>query len=376
MPKDYYKTLGIDKNASQDEVKKAFRKMAHQYHPDKGTGDEKKFKEINEAYTVLSNDEKRRRYDQFGSADAGGFGGGQGGGQGGFNGQGFGGFDFSGFQGGGYGEGDGGVEFDLGDIFGDIGNIFGGGGRGGRSRQKKGSDISVDIEIDFKESVFGIEKTINLNKTSTCEHCKGSGGEPGTEMKKCATCNGAGQISEMRRSILGTFSSTRMCDDCHGSGKIPKDKCKECHGQGISKKNKTLTFTLPPSIESGQMVRLPGQGEAIFGGASGDLYIRVHVRAHKQFIKKGNDLRTKLDIKLSDALLGAEIKMDTLDGLIEIKIPQGISIGEVLRIKGKGVPYEKNGKRGDLMIDLNILIPKKLSKTAKQMIEELRKEGV
>ncbi|MDD5318851.1 MAG: DnaJ C-terminal domain-containing protein, partial [Candidatus Pacebacteria bacterium] len=244
--------------------------------------------------------------------------------------------------------------------------------------------IQVDIELSFKDSIFGTERTINLNKTSACEHCKGNGAEPGTDLRTCATCSGKGQLNETRRSILGSFSTTRICDECHGTGKVPKQKCRECHGYGVQKKQKTLTFTLPPGIETGQMVRLTGQGEAVMGGDPGDLYVKVHVKQDKRFVKQNLNLRTSLDVKLSDALLGAEVGIDTLDGLLQVTIPAGVTFGETLRIKGKGVPYPGNkmgathntGQRGDLLIDLNIILPKKLSKAAKKTIEDLRSEGV
>ncbi len=364
--KDYYKILGIEKNASKDEIKKAFRKLAHEHHPDKASGDEAKFKEINEAYGILSDDSKRAQYDQFGSDAFNGSGGPQGG-------QGFGGFDFSGFSQGFGGEG---VEFDLGDIF---GGIFGG-GRGRQTRQPKGSDISVDIEVTFKESIFGADKQFSLHRTAACDHCKGSRAEPGTGFDTCKTCDGQGQVTEMKRSVFGAFQSARQCDVCLGTGKIPKEKCKECKGKGVLNKKDTITVVIPSGVESGEMLRVAGRGEAIPGGVSGDLYVRIHVvhdsvsRA-MNLRKEGSNLACNLEIKLSTALLGGDVAFDTLDGPLTIEIPQGIIHGEVLRVRNKGVPVTSS-RRGDLMVHIHILIPKKISKEARKHIEELQKEGM
>ena len=361
MAKDYYKILGTEKNASQDEIKKAFRKLAHEYHPDKTGGDDKKFKEASEAYSVLSDEKKRQQYDTFGSAGAQGFGQG-----GGFDTSGFGGFDFSQFNQGG------GMEFDLGDIFGD----FFGGGRGrGRERTPRGSDISIDIELSFKDSIFGVEREIHLNKTSTCEHCKGTGGEPKTDMVQCPKCHGNGTIRETKSSIFGSFATQRTCDQCHGAGKIPKEKCKVCHGQGVQRKEHNFKVKIPSGIENGEMVRLSGAGEVAPHGTAGDLYIRVHVKAHPTIHKEGYNLVMKLPVKLSDALLGTEYSIETLDGPVAIKIPAGVHFGEILRLKEKGVPTDGR-RRGDFLIHIDIELPKKISKTAAKLIEELKKEGI
>ena len=361
MSKDYYKILGVDKNASQDDIKKAFRKLAHEHHPDKQGGNDAKFKEANEAYSVLGDEKKRKQYDTFGSAGPGGFGGGQGG----FNPNDFG-FDFSGFNQGGFGSG-GGVEFDLGDMFGDI---FG----GGRQRQKRGSDISVDIELPFRESIFGDERTIVINKTSVCQECHGNGAKIGSKMKTCLSCGGKGKVTEVKRSIIGSFQTTRTCETCHGSGSIPEEKCGTCYGSGVLKKNQEIKVKIPAGIEDGEMVRLSGAGEAVSGGVSGDLYIKIHVKDHPVWQKEGTNLVTDLDVKLSDALLGAIYPLETLDGNIDFKIPEGTSFGEVLRVKGKGVPTARG--RGDLLIRVNILMPHRLSKDTKKAIEALKREGI
>ncbi len=363
--KDYYNILGVNKNADQEEIKKAFRKLAHQYHPDKGSGNADKFKEASEAYSVLSDEKKRAEYDTYGQTFAGGNGPTQG--------QGFGGFDFSGFNGGqgGFDFSQNGFEFDLGDIFGDI---FGGGGRGG-GRPSRGRDISIDVELSFSESIFGTDRKMLLSKTSACSDCSGTGAKRGTDMRTCSKCNGKGKVHETKRSFLGNFSSVRVCDECNGKGKVPKEKCSTCHGAGVHKRQEEISVVIPAGIDDGEMIRLTGSGEAVSGGTSGDLYIKVHVKKHPVFHKEGANLVTDLALKLSSALLGEEYSMQTLDGEIKVKIPEGVTHGEILRVKGKGVPYEK-GKRGDLLIRLSVKLPSKLSKDSRRLIEELRREGI
>ncbi|HYC34339.1 MAG TPA: DnaJ domain-containing protein, partial [Candidatus Paceibacterota bacterium] len=273
MAKDYYATLGVEKNASKDEIKKAFRKLAHEHHPDKKGGDDKKFKEVSEAYAVLGDEKKRAQYDQFG--DMGSMGGGAGG---------FEGFDFSGFHG--FGGQGGGFQFDMGDLGDIFGDIFGGGG-GRRTKTKKGNDIQIDIELDFKESIFGVNKKFSLNKTSTCKKCGGNGAEKGSEMMTCKTCQGVGYIREVKRSIFGQVASERTCSECHGVGAIPKTKCSECRGAGILKQQEELEIKIPAGIENGEMLRVTGKGEAIRGGSPGDLYVKVRVKPHKVFKKEG-----------------------------------------------------------------------------------------
>ena len=356
MTKDYYETLGVARDASKDEIKKAFRKLAHKYHPDKAGGDPAKFREVSEAYSVLSDDKKRAEYNAYGRtfADGGAGAGGTGG---------FGGFDFSGFNTEAF------QDFDLGDIFGDF---FGG---GARERVRRGRDISMDIELSFAEAVFGTERKVLLNKTSVCEVCKGSGGATGSDMITCTVCNGKGKIHETRRSLIGSITTTRVCDTCHGRGKVPKEKCSTCRGAGVRKKEEEINVKIPQGMDDGEMIRLSGAGEALSQGSSGDLYIKVHVKRHPVFHKEGNDLVMTLTIKLTTALLGGEYSIPTLDGDIVLKVPTGITIGETLRVKGKGVPIER-GKRGDLLIKINIQLPTKLSKTSQKLVEELKKEGI
>lgn len=354
MAKNYYEILGVQKNASKDEIKKAFRKLAHEYHPDKRGGNADKFKEVNEAYTILSDDAKRSQYDTYGQT----FNGSQGAGASGFEG-----FDFSGFQNAGFSaEG-----FDLGDIFGEF---FG----GRRTKVKRGRDISIDIELSFEESIFGGERTIVLNKVSECNICKGTGAKQGSEKIECKTCNGKGKIHEVKKSIFGSFEVARVCDVCGGSGKVPKEKCETCHGAGVLKKEEDIKIKVPSGIDNGEMIRLTGAGEAIAHGTPGDLYIKVHVRKHKTFHKEGADLVMALDIKLSDALLGSKYEIETLDGKVSLDIPQGSNTGDMLRIGGKGVPFGRS--RGDILVNINVKIPKKLSKSAKEIVEKLKEEGI
>lgn len=355
MAKDYYQILDIDKKASKDDIKKAFRKLAHKYHPDKGGGSEEKFKEINEAYGVLSDDKKRAEYDSYGRVFSNGS---TGNGQGGP----FSGFDFSGATAEGF-EG-----FDLGDIFGDFFN-------GGRQRTHRGRDISIDIEIDFKEAIFGIRRKVLIQKTVRCDECSGSGAKKGTKLTTCEQCNGQGSIREVKKSFIGAFSVNRSCEKCQGKGKTPKEKCPTCFGIGIVKKQQEIVVDIPTGIENGEMIRLPEEGEAVASGPAGDLYVKIHVKKDARFHREGNNIVTTLNIKLSDALLGGEYRVETLDGNLKLKIPENISFGEILRIKGKGVPIDKT-RRGDLHIKINIILPKKLSRKAKKMIEDLKQEGV
>lgn len=349
MAKNYYDTLGIDKKASKDDVKKAFRKLAQKHHPDKG-GDEKKFKEITEAYSILSDDGKRSAYDSGGQS----FSGGQGAGYG---------FDPSQFG------GASGMEFDFSDLFGDI---FGG-NTGGRI--KRGRDISMDIEISFKESVEGTRRQVLVTKVGKCDICHGTGAKPGTEMKTCTTCSGQGRVHETRNSPLGAFSSVRACSACDGTGKIPKEKCATCSGHGVLKKEQELNIAVPAGIDGGEMLRMPGHGEAIKGGTSGDLYVKVHVKPHPVFRKDGMNLVMHMPMKLTDALVGTTVTIKTIDDKnLEVTIPPMTAPEEVLRLRGKGVHI--GGQTGDLLIRLTITMPKKLSSKTKKLIEEMRSEGL
>jgi len=356
--KDYYEILGLQKGASKDEVKKAFRKLAAQYHPDKKTGDETKFKEISEAYAVLGDDKKKAEYDTYGHAYQNVNGGQTGGGFGGFNWA-----DFAQAQGGGS------FEFDLGDIFEQFG--FGG---GRQSRAARGRDISIDIELSFKEAVFGMTRRVLLTKNNSCEVCAGTGAKPGTEQTECKTCNGNGRVREVRQSIMGSFQTVRECAACRGTGKVPKERCATCAGTGIKRGEEEIEITIPAGIQNGEMIRMTGRGEAIPNGQPGDLYVKIHVKPHQTIKREGNNLVSPLHLKLSDALLGNVYHVETLDGSVDIKIPAGVKHGELLRIKGKGVPQD--GRRGDFMVKIFIDMPQKLSRKAKQLIEDLRQEGI
>lgn len=352
---DYYETLGVKKGASKDEIKKAFHKLAHQYHPDKNKGDDKKFKEVNEAYQTLSDDTKRAQYDQFGSAGPNMGGGGFGGG-----------FDPSGFD---FSQGGQGFGFDMGDIFGEM---FGG---GRQSRARRGNDLQTRISIDFKESIFGVEKEIRVTKPSTCTTCKGDGAQPGSKLETCSKCDGKGSIRTVQRTILGSIATNQTCNKCFGKGKIPKDPCKICKGDGVVTEARTIKINVPSGIQNGETLRLSGMGEAISGGQSGDLYVQVAVAPHKTITRLGHDLVANHSIKLTDALLGAEHSIETLDGKIAFTIPSGTKVGDTVILKNHGVPTSAS-KRGNLIIKLNITLPEKLSKKAKDIIEELKKEGI
>lgn len=351
MSKDYYQILGVEKGASKDEIKKAFRKKAAEYHPDKKTGNEEKYKEVTEAYSVLGDEKKKAQYDTYGSAGAGAGGG-----------AGFGGFDFSGFQNGQ------GFEFDINDIFSNFG--FGGGGR----RQARGRDVSIDINLKFEDAIFGITKKVLMTKDNPCKDCDGSGAKKGTAMDTCGVCGGQGRVRATQQTIMGTIQTVRECDTCSGSGKIPKEKCATCKGSGVSRYEEEISIKVPAGIQDGEVMRMTGRGEAVPGGGAGDLYIKVHVEPHKTIRRDGANLTSNLTIKLTDSLLGSTHKVETLDGEVNLKIPAGINHGELLRIKDKGVPLSRG--RGDFMVKVLVDKPKKLSRKAQQLVEELKKEGI
>lgn len=351
--RDYYETLGIQKGATKDEIKKAFRKKAAEYHPDKKTGNEDKYKEITEAYAVLGDDRKKAEYDTYGQSFQGASGGG-----------GFGGFSAQDFQNGFGGQG---FEFDINDIFQNF-------GFGGRRQAQRGRDVSIDINLTFEESIFGVTRKVLITKNNTCGECTGTGAKKGTSMDTCSTCNGKGKIQEQRQSIMGNFTTVRECSTCSGTGQIPKERCAKCAGAGIARTEEEISIKVPNGIQNGEVIRMTGRGEAIPNGQAGDLYIKVHVEPHKTIKREGTTLTTKLPIKLTDALLGGTYHVETLDGGVDIKIPAGITHGELLRIKNKGVPH--NNSRGDFMVKVSIEIPKKLSKKARKMIEDLKNEGM
>ena len=339
--KDYYATLGLEKGASDDEIKRAFRKLAIKYHPDKNQGNkeaEEKFKDINEAYQVLSDPEKKARYDQFGTADFDGSGFGSGG---------FGGFDFS----------------DMGG-FGDIFESFFGGGGSSRRRNgpTKGADIEYTLNLTFEEAVFGVEKEITVNRNENCESCKGSGAKPGTSPKTCPTCNGAGQVRVQRQTPLGSFVSTSVCDRCGGKGTIVETPCSSCSGRGSVRKSRKIKVNGPAGVDTGNVMPLRGQGEhGSNGGPAGDLYIRINVSGSRKFERRGNDIYIDTHISMGKAALGVEITVPTVDGDVKYTIPAGTQSGTLFRLKGKGVPRVNSTGRGDQYVKVIVDIPKNLN---------------
>lgn len=369
MSRDFYETLGVSKGASDDEIKKAYRKLAHQHHPDKTGGDEAKFKEISEAYQVLSDKSKRQQYDQFGQTFN------QAGGGQGFGGQGGQGFDFSGFDFSQFTRGGQGFSFDFGenegyeDIF---SNVFGGG-----RKKKRGRDIQVDVEISFEEMVKGATRDINLYRTVECSHCSGTGGEPGGKKKTCPECKGAGQIRKVRRSFLGNFEQVVTCPTCQGEGKIFEEKCRKCGGDGRAKEDNVVKIKIPAGIQNGQAISLQGQGEAGEKGArAGDLYVQIHIQKHPKFTRKDLDITSTEFIPFSTAVMGGKTEVETIDGKLVLKIPAGTQSGEIFRVKEKGVP-ELNGREvGNHLIKIVVRTPKNLSRRQKELVEELQREGI
>lgn len=340
---DYYKILGVPRSASKDEIKQAYRKLAHKYHPDKQGGDEKKFKEVNEAYQVLADERKKAQYDQFGSA---------------FGAQGRG---FSGFEG-----------FDFNDIFSEF---FGGGTRTTTRTRQRGRDIKVDVIIFLTEAFSGVERDITLKKNVTCGHCGGNKNEPGTSLKTCKICGGAGEIRQTHRTILGSLTQVHECSGCKGAGRIPEKKCAKCHGAGIVQDVERIRVKIPPGIHSGETIAFRGKGEAGADG-SGNLYVEVHVEEHPQFERDGDDIYSDLGISFSQAVLGDYVKVTTLFGEAEVKIPSGVESGALIKLQGTGMPRLHDTGRGDHYVRITVKTPKKLTKIAREMFEKLKKEGI
>ncbi|HRY52790.1 MAG TPA: molecular chaperone DnaJ [Candidatus Portnoybacteria bacterium] len=365
MSKDYYKILGVAKNASSDEIKRAYRKLAQQHHPDKG-GNQEKFKEVNEAYQVLSDPQKKSQYDQYGTTFE------QAQARGGAHG--FEGFrDFSSFaEAFNSGQNNGGGFENI------FESIFGGGGgqRAGRSGRRKGQDIGVDVEISLEEAFKGVDKEINLRKAVVCDKCAGSGGEPGSKIKTCSTCKGAGQVEQRAGGGFFSFSQVVVCPDCGGAGKKPEKPCSKCGGDGRVKESHSLRVKIPAGIQSGQVISLSGQGEAGGRGATaGDLYITVHLRPDPRFTREGDNLFYDLPISFSQAALGDKIEIPTLSGWISLKIPEGIESGTSIRLEGKGMPRLQRRGFGDMMVRVKVKTPKHLSRKGKELLEELKKEA-
>lgn len=359
---NYYEVLGVTKSASQDEIKKAFHKLAHKYHPDKG-GDEKKFKEINEAYQVLSDAKKRAQYDQFGKGfeNMGAGGPGQG-------------WDFNwswqnanqdfGFD-------------DLGDIF---ENAFGFGGarRAARKDARRGKNIQIDIEIDLEETLKTISRKIDLEKMVVCHRCHGNGAEPGTKINECFSCRGSGQVQQIKKTFFGSYTSFAVCPECKGEGTKPEKPCNVCKSEGRLKSRETIDIVVPAGIDSNQAIEIEGKGDAgKRGGRMGNLYVKVFVRKHHVFERRGDDLLITKEIAYSSAVLGGEVEIPTLEGKnITLTISAGTESGKILRISGKGVPHFGGYGRGSMYVELIIKTPKKITKEQRKLLDEMKKEGL
>lgn len=365
---DYYELLGVQKSASQEEIKKAFHKLAHKHHPDKG-GDEKKFKEINEAYQVLSDSAKRAQYDQYGRV----FENGQPGGDGN---------PFGSWAWGNRPQGENG-EYDFGDI-GDVFEQFFGGGFGTERRStkkdsRKGKDIQVDIEINLERTLKDSVEKINLAKQVVCNRCQGAGAEPGSKVKECFSCRGVGQVQQVKKTVFGSYTTVATCPECKGEGTMPEKPCNVCNGEGRTKGHETISVTIPAGIDTNQVIRVDGKGEAGKRGAkAGNLFIRIFVKEHPLFERRADDLFSQMEISFSQAALGDKVEMKTLEGTnILLEIPEGTESGKVLRISGKGIPHFGNSSwvnsgRGNLYIELKVKTPKKLTREQKELFKKLR----
>ncbi|NQU98551.1 molecular chaperone DnaJ [Candidatus Woesearchaeota archaeon] len=355
MGKDYYKILGVDKNASKEEIKKAYKKLAKKHHPDlnKDEGATEKFKEISEAAAVLSDDQKKQQYDQFGSDSFK-----HGSGPSGFN---FSDFDFSSFGG------------DFGDIFDHLGDIFGGGGGGRRrSSHRKGADLRADVTVTLEEVYSGTKKKLKIRKNESCEKCDGKGG---TGLETCSTCHGSGRMTDSRRTPFGIFQTTSVCRDCGGSGEMIKNVCHKCDGSGVVVKEKTLEIDIPEGIEHGSRLRLTSEGEAGYrGGRAGDLFVFIHIEEHEVFKREDNDILLEMPISIIQASLGAEIEVPTLEGKAKLKISAGTQTNTVFKMKGKGLPYLHSYGTGDQLVKVVVKTPDKLSKNQEKAMKDLAKE--
>ncbi len=359
--RDYYEVLGVGKSASADEIKKAFRRLAVQHHPDKEGGDETKFKEINEAYEVLKDSSKRQRYDQFGHAGVGGAASG-------------GGNPFEGFSGfGGQGQN---VNFDFGDLgLGDIfGSFFGGNQGRDRQRQARGRDVEVAVEVTFEQAVFGTEVELALNLEDVCEHCKGTTVEPGSELKTCETCGGSGQVVNVMRTVFGNIQQAAPCPKCKGTGKVPEKVCTVCNGKGTERRRQEIGLKIPAGIDDGATIRLREHGEAIANGPKGDLYVNVRVKPHKKFTREGDLILSAEAIDMVDAALGTTMEVDTVDGPVQMKIPPGTQSGADFKLSGHGVPHLKHDTRGAHIVTIKVETPTRLSKKQQQLLQDFKQQ--
>jgi len=361
--RDYYQILGVSRDASQEEIKRAFYKLAHKYHPDKG-GDEKKFKEINEAYQILSNKEKREQYDRFGRVFEGV------GAEPGFD------FQWS------WGRPDIDFEFDFGDLGEMMEEMFGFGEPRRKKDLKRGRDIEIDLEISLEDTLKGKEKVITLEKMILCPRCQGTGVEPGTKIKECFSCRGRGEVQQIKKTFFGSFTRYTSCPECGGEGYRPEKPCNVCKGEGRVRGEEKIRIFIPAGVDTNQIIKVEGKGNAgKKGGKPGDLYIRVFVKRHPVFERKGDDLYISIPVSFSQAALGDEVEIKTLEGKdILLKIPEGMESGKMLRISGKGIPHFSRPRgysgRGNLYVELIIKTPKKLTKRQRELLERLKKEGV
>lgn len=352
--RDYYEVLGVSKSASDDEIKKAYRKLARKYHPDVNRDNPKeaetKFKEASEAYEVLSNADKKAQYDQYGHAAFDGAQGGAG---------------FGGFGGGFGGAGAGG----FGDIF-DM--FFGGQGFGGRSNgPEKGSDLRYDMEITFEQAAFGVEKEIEIPRTEDCRACHGTGAAPGTHADTCPDCKGTGQVQFTQNTPFGRMMNVKPCERCHGEGKIVKTPCKECHGQGKVKARRKIKIKIPGGVDNGSRLRVAHEGEAgMRGGPQGDLYVYIFVKPHKLFVREGNDVICEVPISFVQAILGDEIEVPTLEGRVKFRIEEGTQSGTIFRLRNKGIPHLRGNSRGDQHVKVKVVTPKNLTEKQRELLKE------
>ncbi len=352
--RDYYEVLGVSKSATADEIKRAYRKKALESHPDKNAGDDTKFKELGEAYEALKDPQKRSAYDQFGHNGPFGPGGNGGGGA-----QGFGGFDFSG------------AGFDMGDI---LSQFMGGGFGGAQSRERRGRDLEVGVDLTFQEAVFGAERELAFELQDECDRCQGTTAEPGTKLKSCPTCKGTGQVSSVQQTILGSIRQTRACNTCHGSGQVPEKPCTKCSGRGVIRHTKKISVKIPAGIDNGNTIRVTGEGEAVQGGHRGDLYVHVRVRADKRYNREGQNIISEAAISMVEAALGTEIPIETVEGQVTLKIPAGTQSGKVFKLSERGIPYPNGRGRGDHLIQVTVEIPTKLSGRQKELLEAFNAE--
>ncbi|HUD10754.1 MAG TPA: molecular chaperone DnaJ [Candidatus Saccharimonadales bacterium] len=355
--RDYYEVLGVSKNASADEIKKAFRRAAVEHHPDRG-GDEAKFKEINEAYEVLKDTDKRKRYDQFGHAGVGGS------------------SDSGSPFGGGYAGQSQNINFDFGDLgLGDIfSSFFGGGGQQNQRRQARGRDVEATVEITFAQAVFGTEVDLTLSLEDSCEHCKGTTVEPGYELKTCDQCQGSGQVMNVTRTVFGNIQQASICPKCRGSGKIPEKVCSVCRGKGTQSKRQTIQLKIPAGIDDGATIRLREHGEAIANGPKGDLYVNIRVKSHKHFTREGDLILSEEHVNMIDAALGTEIEVETVDGPVRMKIPAGTQSGSDFKLSNHGVPHLKGGSRGPHIVTVIVDTPTKLTKHQKELLTDFSQD--